>query len=135
MNTLEELQNSLQKNNQEITALRTQNLHIANQLWELQYKEHLGQKGFCLNDILMLFAWDNHTNPLLTTFQEKVSCTDNSMVSLLEMAKQYGMVIPDVVMDIVCETCVCNGCNTKCFGTCEECKKRYGEWYSSYCDD
>lgn len=132
-----ELENSLQSNNRTILELINQNMSISAQLWELRYKEQLIEhRGYLgLDEIVMLFHWENDINPLFKIFKEKVYCTNNSLSSLLETARQYGMSIPDIVMDIVCETCPCKGCNVGCNGSCEDCRKRHGVGYHSYCDD
>ena len=134
MELTENLRERLQRNNEEISRLKKENCTMVTQMWENEYKGTLSHLP--LNTIFLLFEFDNRNAVGLHGFQEEMCGELKTLYGLLECAKKYKLQVPELVWEIVCNSCVCCGCEYNCSGwSCDRCKETYGWGYNSYCDE
>lgn len=134
MECFESLREKFERNNKEISRLKDENRQIAIQMWEDEYKGTLSY--IALDMIVLLFEYDNDKAPGLCGFKEEIYSELKTLYGLLECAKKYKLQVPELVWEIVCNSCACCGCEYNCSGwSCDKCKETYGWGYSSYCDE
>lgn len=132
---VERLENSCQ-----IHLLQKQNRELSIQFWEQAYKERFGRLGYMpLDTVVQLFGCDNSPGVIFSAFEEwlySYAHLEEGWFGVLDCAKQFGLQVPELVMECLCNSCACRECKVNCSGrTCEQCRAEYGSGYNSYCDD
>lgn len=62
----------------------------------------------------------------------------SGIIDLFKYCKDFHLNIPKCAKNMICEACVCNGCEFMQYHlgyTCEECKKDYYTGYQGHCDE
>ena len=128
------------ENSCQIHLLQKQNRELAIWFWEQEFKDYFGPMAYLpLDAVVMLFDEINPPGAIFNAFEQRLYCDahlNEGWNAVMNCAKQFGLQIPDLVMECLCNSCACRECKVNCSGrTCEQCKAEYGSGYHSYCDD
>lgn len=134
------LLNKFNVNLQKIVELQEQNRELSIQFWEQEFKERFGRMAYLpLDTTVLLFSCDNPEGAIFNAFERELYCgahLSNGWPGILSCAESFGLRVPELVMECLCNSCACRECKVNCSGrTCEQCKAEYGSGYHSYCDD
>lgn len=128
------------ENSCQIHLLQQQNRELAIQFWKQEFEDYFGPMGYLpLDAVVMLFDEINPSGAIFDAFERRLYCDahlNEGWKAVMDCAKQFGLQVPYLVMECLCNSCACRECKVNCSGrTCEQCKAEYGSGYNSYCDD
>ena len=128
------------ENSCQIHLLQNQNRELAIQFWEQEFEDYFGPMAYLpLDSVVMLFDEAKPSEAIFDAFKQRLYCDaylKDGWKAVMDCAKQFGLQIPDLVMECLCNSCACRECKVNCSGrTCEQCKAEYGSGFHSYCDD
>lgn len=117
-----------------------QKKEIFNNVWKNLYEKRCLNHFIPLNKLveeinLNCFLYDK---PSISDWVYESPCNCDSIIRILEKAKDMELELPKSVKDMACEACACNGCSylKEHLGfTCEECRRDYCTGYQGYCDE
>lgn len=124
----------------QIHRLQQKNRELAIQFWEQEFEGYFGPMAYLsLDAVIMLFDEINPSGAIFDAFERRLYCDahlNEGWKVVMDCAKQFGLQVPYLVMECLCNSCACRECKVNCSGrTCEQCKAEYGSGYNSYCDD